>query len=116
MPKYVTSARDDLLRTARYRPKRREQAGMGAAPFGGAFPDDPQVRPLGFLRPQAARELQKQEEKLIPTLQAEGHEVMASQYGLETLKGDVNATIHTFGRVSGPIVLVGHLRRMRRSM
>jgi hypothetical protein len=58
----------------------------------------------------------KQEEKLIPTLQAEGHEVMASQYGLETLKGDVNATIHTFGRVSGPIVLVGHLRRMRRSM
>src|SRR5579872_7075149 len=46
--------------------------------------------------------------KLIPTLQAEGHEVMAAQYGLDTLKGDVDATIRTFGRVSGPIVLVGH--------
>jgi pimeloyl-ACP methyl ester carboxylesterase len=47
-------------------------------------------------------------QKLIPTLQAEGHEVMAAQYGLDTLKGDVDATIRTFGRVSGPIVLVGH--------
>jgi pimeloyl-ACP methyl ester carboxylesterase len=33
---------------------------------------------------------------------------MAAQYGLDTLKGDVDATIRTFGRVSGPIVLVGH--------
>src|ERR1700751_5166520 len=47
-------------------------------------------------------------QKLIPTLQAEGHEVMAAQYGLDTLKGDVDATIRTFGRVSDPIVLVGH--------
>src|SRR5580692_8068017 len=47
-------------------------------------------------------------QKLIPTLLAEGHEVMAAQYGLDTLKGDVDATIRTFGRVSGPIVLVGH--------
>ena len=46
--------------------------------------------------------------KLIPTLRAEGHEVMAAQYGLDTLKGDVEATVRTFGRVSGPIVLVGH--------
>jgi pimeloyl-ACP methyl ester carboxylesterase len=46
--------------------------------------------------------------KLIPTLQAEGYEVMAAQYGLDTVKGDVDATIRTFGRVSGPIVLVGH--------
>jgi len=46
--------------------------------------------------------------KLIPTLRAEGHEVMAAQYGLDTLKGDVDATIRTFGRVSDPIVLVGH--------
>src|SRR5216683_1629917 len=37
-----------------------------------------------------------------------GHEVMAAQYGLDTVKGDVDATIRTFGRVSGPIVLVGH--------
>jgi pimeloyl-ACP methyl ester carboxylesterase len=47
-------------------------------------------------------------QKLIPMLRAEGHEVMAAQYGLDTLKGDVDATIRTFGRVSGPIVLVGH--------
>ena len=47
-------------------------------------------------------------QKLIPTLRAEGHEVMAAQYGLDMLKGDVDATIRTFGRVSGPIVLVGH--------
>src|SRR6202047_5779 len=47
-------------------------------------------------------------QKLIPTLRAEGHEVMAAQYGLDTLKGDVDATIRTFGRVSGPIVLAGH--------
>jgi len=33
---------------------------------------------------------------------------MAAQYGLDTLKGDVTATIRTFARVSGPIVLVGH--------
>ena len=46
--------------------------------------------------------------KLIPTLQAEGHDVIAAQYGLDTLKQDVDATIAAFGRVSGPIVLVGH--------
>src|SRR5499425_2057133 len=47
-------------------------------------------------------------QKLIPTLRAEGHEVIASQYGLDSLKGDVDAVIRTFGRVSAPIVLVGH--------
>lgn len=47
-------------------------------------------------------------QKLIPTLRAEGHEVMSAQYGLDTLRGDVDATIRTFGRVKGPIVLVGH--------
>ena len=47
-------------------------------------------------------------QKLIPTLRAEGYEVMAAQYGLDTVKGDVDAVIRTFGRVSGPIVLVGH--------
>jgi len=46
--------------------------------------------------------------KLIPALRAEGHDVMAAQYGLDTLRGDVDAAIRTFGRVSGPIVLVGH--------
>ena len=46
--------------------------------------------------------------KLIPALQAEGHDCIAAQYGLDTLKMDVDATIHSFGRVSGPILLVGH--------
>lgn len=47
-------------------------------------------------------------QKLIPALRAEGHDVMAAQYGLDTLKADVDATVRTFGRVKGPIVLVGH--------
>lgn len=47
-------------------------------------------------------------QKLIPALRAEGHEVMAAQYGLDTLKGDVETVIHTLGRVGGPVVLVGH--------
>jgi hypothetical protein len=44
--------------------------------------------------------------KLIPALLADGYEVMAAQYGLDSVKGDVEATIRTFGRVSGPILLV----------
>jgi pimeloyl-ACP methyl ester carboxylesterase len=47
-------------------------------------------------------------QKLIPTLQAEGHDVMAAQYGLDTVKADVDATIRTIARTSGPVVLVGH--------
>ena len=47
-------------------------------------------------------------EKLIPTLQAEGYEVMSAQYGLDSVKSDVEATLRTFSRVSGPILLVGH--------
>ncbi len=46
--------------------------------------------------------------KVIPTLQAEGHEVMAAQYGLDTLAGDVAAVKRTLGRVSSPAILVGH--------
>jgi len=46
--------------------------------------------------------------KLIPALQADGHEVMAVQYGLDSVKSDVEATVRTFGRVRGPILLVGH--------
>ena len=34
--------------------------------------------------------------KLIPALRADGHEVMAAQYGLDSVKGDVEATIRTF--------------------
>ena len=47
-------------------------------------------------------------QKLIPTLQAEGHEVICSQHGLDSLKGDVDCVTRCFGRVSAPIVLVGH--------
>ena len=46
--------------------------------------------------------------KLIPTLQAEGHEVVAAQNGLDTLKGDVAAVTRALGRVRSPAVLVGH--------
>jgi hypothetical protein len=40
--------------------------------------------------------------KLIPALQAEGHEVIAAQYGLDTLAGDVTAVKRTLRRVSSP--------------
>jgi pimeloyl-ACP methyl ester carboxylesterase len=46
--------------------------------------------------------------KVIPTLQAEGHEVIAAQYGLDTVASDVAAVRSALGRVSSPIVLVGH--------
>ena len=47
-------------------------------------------------------------QKLIPALQADGHEVMCSQHGLDSLKSDVACVTRCFGRVSGPVVLVGH--------
>jgi pimeloyl-ACP methyl ester carboxylesterase len=46
--------------------------------------------------------------KLIPTLQGEGHEVIAAQYGLDTVAGDVAAVRNALGRVTGPVILVGH--------
>ena len=46
--------------------------------------------------------------KLIPTLQAEGHEVVAAQNSLDTLEGDVAAVTRALGRVSSPAILVGH--------
>jgi len=46
--------------------------------------------------------------KVIPTFQAEGHEVIAAQYGLDTLAGDVATVKRTLGRVSSPAILVGH--------
>ena len=46
--------------------------------------------------------------KVIPTLQAEGYEVIASQHGLDTLNGDVATVKRTLGRVSSPAILVGH--------
>src|SRR6516165_12471626 len=46
--------------------------------------------------------------KLIPTLQAEGYEVMASQHGLDSLATDVAAVRACLARVSIPSTLVGH--------
>src|SRR5258708_26264784 len=46
--------------------------------------------------------------KVIPTLQAEGYEVLAAQYGLDTPEGDVATVKRTLGRVSNPTILVGH--------
>ena len=46
--------------------------------------------------------------KVIGELQAEGYETISSQYGLESLEGDVATTIRALGRVTGPSILVGH--------
>jgi len=46
--------------------------------------------------------------KLIPTLLAEGYEVMASQHGLDLLATDVAAVKACLGRVRNPTILVGH--------
>jgi pimeloyl-ACP methyl ester carboxylesterase len=45
--------------------------------------------------------------KLIPTLQAEGYEVMASQHGLDSLPTDVAAVKACLARVRTPAILVG---------
>ena len=47
--------------------------------------------------------------KVIPTLQAEGYEVMSAQYGLDTNEDDVAAVKRTLGRVGSPAILVGTL-------
>jgi len=46
--------------------------------------------------------------KVMPTLQAEGHEVVSAQNSLDSLEGDVAAVKRALGRVSSPAVLVGH--------
>jgi pimeloyl-ACP methyl ester carboxylesterase len=46
--------------------------------------------------------------KVIPALQAEGHEVMAAQHGLNSLESDVAAVKNCLARVSSPAILVGH--------
>jgi len=46
--------------------------------------------------------------KLIPALQAEGHEVLCSQHGLDSLRGDVDCVLRAVRRVRGPVILVGH--------
>jgi len=46
--------------------------------------------------------------KLIPALQAEGHQVIAAQYALNTTADDVATVKSTLGRVNSPAILVGH--------
>ncbi|MGW4382445.1 alpha/beta fold hydrolase [Kitasatospora sp. NPDC004531] len=46
--------------------------------------------------------------KLVPALQAEGHEVSSSQHGLDSLESDVACVTRSIDRVPGPVVLVGH--------
>jgi pimeloyl-ACP methyl ester carboxylesterase len=46
--------------------------------------------------------------KVIPALQAEGHQCIAAQYSLNTTTDDVATVKRTIGRVSSPAILVGH--------
>jgi pimeloyl-ACP methyl ester carboxylesterase len=46
--------------------------------------------------------------KVIPALQADGHEVIAAQYGLDSFAEDVATIKRTLSRVSSPALLVGH--------
>jgi pimeloyl-ACP methyl ester carboxylesterase len=46
--------------------------------------------------------------KVIPSLQADGFEVIAVQYGLDSFAGDVAAVKRTLNRVGSPVILVGH--------
>jgi len=46
--------------------------------------------------------------KVIPPLQAQGHECIAAQYGLDTPEEDVATVKRTLGRVASPAILVGH--------
>lgn len=46
--------------------------------------------------------------KVIPALQADGHDVISAQYGLDTNEEDVAIVKATLGRVTSPAILVGH--------
>jgi pimeloyl-ACP methyl ester carboxylesterase len=46
--------------------------------------------------------------KVIPALEADGHQVVSAQNSLDTLAGDVATVIRALGRVSSPAILVGH--------
>ena len=46
--------------------------------------------------------------KVIPALQAEGHECIAAQYSLNTTADDIATVKRALGRVSSPAILVGH--------
>jgi pimeloyl-ACP methyl ester carboxylesterase len=46
--------------------------------------------------------------KVIPVLQADRHEVIAVQYGLDSFEEDVATVKRTLNRVGSPVLLVGH--------
>ena len=46
--------------------------------------------------------------KVIPALQADGFEVIAVQYGLESYEKDLETIRRTLNRVGSPVLLVGH--------
>ncbi|WP_442681196.1 alpha/beta hydrolase [Sphingomonas sp. ASY06-1R] len=46
--------------------------------------------------------------KVIPTLQADGLEVIAVQYGLDSYEEDLATIRRTMNRVGSPVILVGH--------
>ena len=46
--------------------------------------------------------------KVIPALQADGHEVISVQYGLDSFEEDVATVKRTLNRVGNPVLLVGH--------
>ena len=46
--------------------------------------------------------------KVIPALQADGYEVIAVQYSLESFEEDVAMVKRTLNRVGSPVLLVGH--------
>ncbi|MDN3275345.1 alpha/beta hydrolase [Frankia sp. RB7] len=46
--------------------------------------------------------------KVIPALQADGHEVIAVQYGLDSYEEDLATVKRTLNRVGSPVLLVGH--------
>src|SRR3954464_8955475 len=46
--------------------------------------------------------------KVIPALQADGHEVISVQYGLDSYEEDVATVKRTLNRVGSHVILVGH--------
>ncbi len=46
--------------------------------------------------------------KVIPVLLADGHEVIAVQYGLDNYEEDLATVKRTLNRVGSPVILVGH--------
>src|SRR5262249_35026407 len=46
--------------------------------------------------------------KVIPALQADGHEVVSAQNSLAPVEGHVAAVKRALGRVKSPAILVGH--------